>query len=100
MLRMPMKESKDHKADNGPTTKDPTAIALASVRLNSGRLWRTICDRTRKGQEEDQALPMLIYMLAVTSCSPRDGIRAGYRFLLECIIPYDRWKKSTRGDDI
>ena len=71
-----------------------------SVRPNSGRLCRTICDRTRKGQEEDQALPLLIYMLAVMSGSPRDGIRAGHGFLLECILPYDKSKRSTRGDDI
>ena len=69
MLRMSTKKSIDHKADNGSTTKDPTEIALASVRPNSSRPCRTICDRTRKGQEEEQALPLLIYMLAVTSCS-------------------------------
>lgn len=100
MLRMPTKESKGREADNGPTTKDPTEIAFASVRPNSTRLRRTIFDRTRRGQEEDQALPLLIYMFAVTSCSPRDGILAGHRFLLECIIPYDKWKRPTRGDDI
>ena len=62
---MPTKESEGRKADNGSTTKDPTEIAL--VCANSSRLRRTICDRTRKGQEEDQVLPVLIYMLAVTS---------------------------------
>ena len=50
MLRMPAKKSIGRKADNGSTTKDPTEIALASVRSNNSRLCRTICDRTRKGK--------------------------------------------------
>ena len=85
MVRMLTKESEGRKADNGPTAKDPTEIALASVCPNLSRLRRTICDIARKGKEEDRELPTLIYMLDVTSCSPRDGIRVRQRFLLECI---------------
>ena len=42
-------------------------LKMALVCANSSRLHRIICDRTGKGQEEDQALPILIDMFAVTS---------------------------------
>lgn len=64
MLRMPTKESEGRNADNGPTAKDPTEIALASVRPNLSRLRRTICDIARKGKEEYRALPSLTCLMS------------------------------------
>ena len=64
MLRMPTKESKGRKADNGPTTKDPTEIALASVRPNSGRLCKTICDRTRGKRRTKRYLCLFTRLLS------------------------------------
>ena len=59
------RQSEGRKVDNRPTTEDPTKIAL--VCANRRRLRRIISDRTGKGQEEDQVLPVFIDMLAVTS---------------------------------